>query len=214
MPAPVIAEPKKTGWIKQCRVWAARCAVRLDAEGCSRDERPEDALVVLGQGLGEPSGRRGVVRPEALEARRFRAEVPGRAHRDRHGGQPSLDLAEDPLLVGAGPVDLVDEDQCRNREAPQRPHQDARLGLDALDRGDHEDAAVEDPEDAIHLGDEVRVPRCVDEVDRELGDDERRHGRADRDAAGLLERQRVGLRRARVDAAELGDAAGCVEEAL
>ena len=43
-------------------------------------------------------------------------------------------------------------------------------------------------------------------------DRERRDGRLDRDAALLLERQRVGLRRAGIDAAELVDDTGRVQQ--
>lgn len=124
------------------------------------------------------------------------------------------DLAEDPLLVGADSVDLVDEEQRRHREARERPHQDPRLGLDALDSGEHEHAAVEDAERAVHLCNEVGVARRVDEVDRQPAGEEGCDGGPDRDPALALERQRVRGRGALVDAAELGEAAGRVEQAL
>ena len=117
-------------------------------------------------------------------------------------------------VVGAGAIDLVDEDQRRDAEPPQRAEEQRRLGLDALDRGDDEDRAVEDAEDALDLGDEVGVAGRVDEVDREVAEGERGDGRLDRDAALALELEGVGLGGAGVDAADAVDRAGVVEESL
>ena len=99
-------------------------------------------------------------------------------------------------------------------EPLQRPEQERRLGLDAFDRRDDEDRAVEDAEDAFDLGDEVRVAGRVDEVDREVADEERGDRGADRDPAFALELERVGLGGAGVDAADVVDGAGGVEESL
>ena len=92
--------------------------------------------------------------------------------------------------------------------------QQRRLRLDALDRRDDEDRAVEDAEDAFDLGDEVGVAGRVDEVDREVADEERGDRGPDRDAAFALEVERVGLGGAGVDAADVVDGAGGVEESL
>ena len=92
--------------------------------------------------------------------------------------------------------------------------QQRRLRLDALDRGDDEDRAVEHAEDAFDLGDEVGVAGRVDEVDREVADEERGDRGPDRDAAFALEVERVGLGGAGVDAADVIDGAGGVEESL
>jgi hypothetical protein len=46
------------------------------------------------------------------------------------------------------------------------------VGLDALHRGDDEDHAVEHGEGPFHLGDEVRVAGCVDQVDLDVVDGE------------------------------------------
>ena len=94
----------------------------------------------------------------------------------------------------------------------ERPHQDPRLRLDALDGGDHEHRPVEHGQDPLHLGDEVRVARRVDQVDVDVADGERRHGRPDRDPALTLERQKVRLRRSVVDAADGTDHAGLVQQ--
>ena len=76
-------------------------------------------------------------------------------------------------VVRAGAVDLVDEDQRGDVEPLQGAEQERRLGLDALDRRDDQDRAVEHAEDAFDLGDEVRVAGRVDQVDREIADEER-----------------------------------------
>ena len=116
--------------------------------------------------------------------------------------------------IGAGPVDLVDEDQRRDVEPLERAEQQRRLRLDALDRRDDEDRAIEHAEDAFDLGDEVGVAGRVDEVDREVADEERGDRGPDRDAAFALELERVGLGGAGVDAADVVDGAGGVEESL
>ena len=99
-------------------------------------------------------------------------------------------------------------------EPLQGAEQQRRLRLDALDRRDDEDGAIEDAEDAFDLGDEVRVAGRVDEVDREVADEERGDRGPDRDAAFALEVERVGLGGAGVDAADVVDRAGGEEESL
>jgi len=47
------------------------------------------------------------------------------------------------------------------------------LGLDAFDRRDDQDRAIEDTQDALDLGDEVGMAGRVDQVDREIADQER-----------------------------------------
>ena len=99
-------------------------------------------------------------------------------------------------------------------EPPERPEEERRLGLDALDRRDDEDRAVEHAEDAFDLGDEVGVAGRVDEVDREVAHEERGDRGPDRDAALALELERVGLGGAGVDAADVIDRAGGEEESF
>ena len=116
--------------------------------------------------------------------------------------------AHDTLRVGTGPVDLVDEDQRRDVESLDGTEEQRRLGLDALDRRNDEDRAVEHAQDALDLGDEIGVAGRVDEVDGQIADEERGDGGADRDAAFALEVERVGLGGAGVDAADAIDGAG------
>src|SRR5919107_1909417 len=54
--------------------------------------------------------------------------------------------------------------------------------IHALDCGDYQHGAVEHAQHPFHLGDEIRVARGVDQVDRDVVDDERYDGRLDRDA--------------------------------
>ena len=118
------------------------------------------------------------------------------------------------VRVGAGPVDLVDEDQRRDAEPLERAEEQRRLRLNALDRRDDQDRAIEHAEDAFDLGDEVRVAGRVDQVDREIADQERGDRGPDRDAAFAFELERVGLGGAGVDAADAIDGAGGEEESL
>ena len=69
-------------------------------------------------------------------------------------------------------------------------------------------------EHPLHLGDEVRVAGRVDQVDRDVADDERHDGGLDRDAALPFQRERVGLGAAVIDAADLVDDTGGVEQPL
>ena len=66
----------------------------------------------------------------------------------------------------------------------------------------------------FHLGDEVRVAGRVDQVDRDVVDDERHDRGLDRDAALPFERQGIGLGVAVIDAADLVDDTGGVEQPL
>jgi hypothetical protein len=159
------------------------------------DVRGEQGVVVLG---------------ERLEQRAPARPVAG----DDRGRQLLADARQHRVRPRAGAVGLVDEDQRRHAQAPQRVHQHARLRLNALDGRDDEHRAVEHAQDALDLRDEVGMPRRVDEVDRDVADPERHDRGSDRDAAAALERERVGLRRAVVDAAELVDDARGVEQAL
>lgn len=143
-----------------------------------------------------------------------RAESGDRPHRHDGRGQALGDGPQDTVVAGAPPVDLVDEDEGRDAQALEGPHQHAGLGLDALDGRDDEHGAVEHAEDALHLGDEVGVTWGVDEVDGHVVDREGDDGGLDGDAAPTLEGEGVGLRAAGVDAADLVDDSDRVQEPL
>ena len=96
----------------------------------------------------------------------------------------------------------------------QGAHQHPGLCLHAFDGGDHQHGAVEHAQHPFDLGDEVRVARGVDQVDRGVVDDERHHRGLDGDAALPFQRQGVGLGGAVVDAADLVDDAGGMQDPL
>ena len=159
-----------------------------------------------------PLGERAVGRAERRELGCARPELRRRPHRHRMGSQPLLDRVEHAFRIRTCPVDLVHEQQRGHVEPLQGVPEDPRLGLDAFYCRKHEHTAVKHAQHSFHLGDEVRVARCVDQVDGHAVDGERDDGGLDRDAALLLERERVGARRSLVDAADLVDDAGRVEQ--
>ena len=216
MPIPCQADPKNTGWRTPRRVWTASCWRRraIREPGLVPDVRAEDRLVVLGEDLGERRDMGRIVGRERLDGRLAAAGVTDPRHRDHPGREPARHGLDDPVGVGSGPIDLVDEDQRRDVEALEGAEEEWRLRLDALDRRDDEDRAVEHAEDALDLRDEVGVAGRIDEVDRQVAEEERGDRGPDRDAAFALELERVGLGGAGVDAADVVDRAGGVEESL
>jgi hypothetical protein len=168
----------------------------------------------FGQYLGQPGPGAGVGLPPRREARRAGAEPGGATHRDHGRRQPGRDRPQHTLLPRPTPVDLVHEQQRRDAQPLQRPHQDTGLRLHPLDGRDHQDGPVQDAQHPFHFGDEVGVAGGVDQVDGDAADGERHHSGLDRDPALALERERIGLRRARVDAADLADDTGGEEQPL
>ena len=214
-PAPVAAEPAKTGCSSPARV----CAATSARSSCGAGARPSTYAVSTASSC---SARARVPRSRKARSPGEQAAKPAsrepsptaRAHGQDVGCQPAPDRLEHRVDVGAASVDLVDEEQRRHAEALQRAHQDPRLGLDALDGGQDEHGAVEDAEDALDLGDEVGVPGGVDDVDDEVAERERHDRGLDRDAAPALEREAVGAGGAGVDRAGLVDHPGEVQQAL
>ena len=138
--------------------------------------------------------------------------------RVRVGAQALSHHGDDLLEVGADAVHLVDEGDARHAVAVGlAPH---RLGLrlDAADRAEHRDRAVEHPERALHLGGEVDVARGVDDVDAVL--DVVAHPvrggrrRGDGDAAFLFLFHPVHRGRALVDLAHAMEPARVEQDAL
>ena len=118
------------------------------------------------------------------------------------------------LEVGADAVHLVDEAEARDVVlVGLAPH---RLGLrlDAGDRVEHRDRAVEDAQAALDLDREVDVAGRVDDVDLAVVPLRGRGGRGDRDAALLLLDHVVHDRGAFVHLADLVGATGVVEDPL
>ena len=156
-----------------------------------------------------PASRRGRRRRVKLllradrELDRHRVGAEAVAHR-LHGGEE----------VRAGAVHLVDERDARHLVLVGLPPDRLGLRLDAGDRVEHGDRAVEDAEAALHLDREVHVPGRIDDVDPMVAPERGRRGRRDRDAALLLLRHPVHRRGALVDLAHLVGAAGVVEDPL
>jgi hypothetical protein len=169
----------------------------------------QERVVVPGEDL-----QKGVLLHDRLERRLGCAEVHRLAHRDDLPGEFRGDLLQYAVVLRAGPVEFVDEDQRRDAQTLQGAHEYARLRLDALDRRDDQDRAVEHAQRALHLGDEVRVARGVDQVDADVADRERRDGGLDRDPTLPFERERVGLGTSVVDAADLVDDSSGVQQPL
>ena len=148
------------------------------------------------------------------ELRAARAELTRVSHWDDRCRQFGGDRLQHAFGIRPAAVDLVHEDERRNAQALHRPHQHARLRLHALDSRDHEHRAVEHVQHALDLGDEVGVAGRVDQVDRDVVDDERNYRGLDRDAALPFEREGIGLSTAFVDASDLADDTGDVQEPL
>jgi len=64
---------------------------------------------------------------------------------------------------------------------------------------------VEHTQGPLHLGDEIRVARRVDQIDGDVVDGERNDRGLDRDPALPLQCERIGLGGAGIDAADLVD---------
>ena len=125
-----------------------------------------------------------------------------------------LDHVDATEEVGADAVHLVDEADPRHVVlVGLAPH---RLGLrlDAGDRVEHRDRAVEHAQRPLDLDGEVDVAGRVDDVDPAVAPLAGGRGRRDRDAALLLLDHAVHDRGALVDLTDLVGAAGVVEDAL
>ncbi len=118
------------------------------------------------------------------------------------------------LEIGASAVHLVDVGDPRDVVlvglAPDR----LRLWLDARDRVEQRDRAVEHAQRALDLDREIDVAGRVDDVDAVALPLRGRGGGGDRDAALLLLLHPVHRRRAVVDLADLVGAPGVVQDAL
>ncbi len=173
-------------------------------------ERGEDARVDLGDRLRRGRGGEG----PGPGAGGRRADAVDVGERDDVRGQTAADVRQQGLGPGARAVDLVDEDQRGQPQPPQGPHQHARLRLDALHGGQQQHRAVQDLQGAFDLGDEVGVPRGVDEVDLGVACRERGDRRTDGDPALPLDRAVVRPGVTGVDAAEPVDRARVEQQPL
>jgi len=131
---------------------------------------------VLGEQVDQACRELGVAPAVRDEGGLARTRAGRPSHRDDGRGQLAGDAAQRPLGVRAAAVDLVDEEQRRDAQPPQRPHQHPGLRLHTLHCGHDQHRAVEHAEHPLHLGDEVRVAGRVDQVDRDVAEGEGHHG--------------------------------------
>ena len=140
--------------------------------------------------------------------------APGELQHERVGVEAVDHHLDRALEVGAGAVHLVHEGDAGHVVAVGlAPH---RLGLrlDAGDRVEHRDGAVEHAQAALDLDREVDVAGGVDDVDPVALPLTRGGRGGDRDAALALLRHPVHDGGALVDLADLVGATGVVEDAL
>ena len=146
------------------------------------------------------------------------AEVLLRADRQLHRNRARAEAVDHGLHRGeevrARAVHLVHERDARNLVAVGLAPDGLGLRLDARDRVEDRDRAVEDAQASLHLDRKVHVPGRIDNVDAKVPPERRRRGRRDRDPALLLLRHPVHDRCALVDLAHLVGAAGVVEDPL
>src|SRR6185436_18490108 len=124
---------------------------------------------------------------------------------NRHGVGFELgnDLIEGALEVGADAVHLVDEADPRHAVLVGLTPDGFRLRLDAGDRVEHGDGAVEDAQRALDFGGEVDVAGGVDDVDAVIAPETGGRRGGDGDAALLLLLHPVHDRGAFVDFSQL-----------
>ncbi len=131
-----------------------------------------------------------------------------------HGLEPVLDHADGAVEVGTDAVHLVDEADARHAVAVRLPPHGLGLRLDAGDRVEHGNRAVEHAQRTLDFDREVDVAGRVDDVDAVVAPLARGGGGGDRDAALLLLDHVVHHRGAFVHLTDLVGLAGVVEDAL
>jgi hypothetical protein len=135
--------------------------------------------------------------------------------RDRRlGAQPLVHRLDRVQEVRADAVHLVHERDARDLVLVGLAPDGLGLRLDAGDRIEHRDGAVEHPQRALHLGREVDVARGVDDVDAVVLPEAGGGGGGDRDPALLLLLHPVHRGGAFVNLADLVVDAGVIEDAL
>ena len=134
--------------------------------------------------------------------------------RDRVRAEPVAHRLHGGVEVRASAVHLVDEGDARHAVAVGLAPDRLRLRLNAGDRVEHGDRAVEHAQRALDLDGEVHVSGSIDNVDPMVAPRRGRRRRRDRDAALLLLRHPVHRRGALVHLAQLVGAAGVVEDPL
>src|SRR5262245_32971912 len=114
----------------------------------------------------------------------FRADR--QLNRDRVGFELGADLIEGAREVRPDAVHLVHEADARHAVLVRLPPDGLRLRLDAGDRVEHRDRAVEDAQRPLDFGSEVDVTGRIDDVDAVIAPETGGRRRRDGDAALLL----------------------------
>ncbi|MNN02503.1 hypothetical protein D3C81_1151650 [compost metagenome] len=114
----------------------------------------------------------------------------------------SLESLQGAQEIGAFTINLVDEENMRYRHSLQGVDQYPGLRLNPLDGRHHDDGEVEQGERTLHLGNEIRVPGGVQQIDQQVVELERGHGGFDRDATLPFQQQAVGAGVARIHTAQ------------
>jgi hypothetical protein len=120
------------------------------------------------------------------DARKVVFAADGDLNRDGIALKLRADLIEGAGKVGPDAVHLVDETDARDAVLVRLPPHGFRLRLDAGDRVEHGDGAVEDAERPLDLGGEVHMAGGVDDVDAMVAPHAGRRRRRNGDAALLL----------------------------
>ena len=175
-PAPVIAEPKKTGCTtapRACFTSSSRSRSYGRPDSCTYAAR-----IASFRSASNSDSLATNVSSFTSESVTKAARLPASCDPDRDDGrrQALRDLLQDSIGVGSRAVDLVHKHERRNAEPLQGAYQDPGLRLDTLDGRDHEHRTVEHAEDTFNLGDEVRMAGRVDQVDVDIRERERRDG--------------------------------------
>jgi hypothetical protein len=172
-----------------------------------RDERLEGMVGLVGRRrdlLEEDVHQRGQIVGEVVGVG-ARSAVAGDAVQDREVDlvlarieveEQLVDLVDDLLHPGVGPVDLVHDEDDRQVRLQRLAEDEAGLGQGALGGVDEQDDAVDHEQPALDLAAEVGVAGGVDDVDLHLAAVRRRPAdrgvlREDRDALLALEVHRV-----------------------
>ena len=135
-------------------------------------------------------------------------------HHHRFAVELFVQLLNDAARVRSDAVHFVDERQARNAVTLHLAVDGERLRLNAADRAENQNGAVQNAEAAFDFDREVDVAGRVDQVDRRVAPFDAGRGAGDRNPAFLFEIHTVHRRAAVVNFADFVRATGVKENAL
>lgn len=206
-PAPVIAEPHSSGVTRPARMPRRRAASTSPSVGALPGPRDTaanscssaSAAVSSTSGTHRSRTRTSAARDPCAVISLSTTRSPVRRRRTCRSTRPTSAPTRSILLT---------KSTVGTPQPPQGAPQDDSLRLHPLDGGKNEHRGVQDGERPLDFGDEVGMPGSVDDIDEEVADRERRHGRTERDPAPRLQLEAVGLGGAVVDTPERADGPG------